>query len=79
MLEEVTMRRNGLILLVVGVIVFLVASSQRQGYDSVEGVLKTTFSKSERGKSDLADMARWAGLGLAAVGLVLAVLPARKG
>jgi len=73
------MRRNGLILLAIGVIVFLVASSQRSGYDSVEGVLKTTFSKSERGKSDLADTARWLGLGIAAVGLVLVVLPGRKG
>ena len=73
------MRRNGLILLAIGVIVFLVASSQRSGYDSVEGVLKTTFSKNERGKSDLADMGRWLGIGVAAVGLVLVVLPARKG
>ena len=73
------MRRNGLILLAIGVIVFLVASSQRSGYDSVEGVLKTTFSKNERGKSDLADMGRWLGIGVAAVGLVLVVLPVRKG
>ena len=73
------MRRNGLILLAIGVVVFLVASSQRRSYDSVEGVLKTTFSKDERGKSDLADMGRWVGLGLAAVGLVLVVLPERKG
>jgi hypothetical protein len=73
------MRRNGLILLAIGVVVFLVASSQRKSYDSVEGVLKTTFSKSERGKSDLADTGRWLGLGIAAVGLVLVVLPERKG
>jgi hypothetical protein len=73
------MRRNGLILLAIGVVVFLVASSQRKSYDSVEGVLKTTFSKSERGKSDLEDTGRWLGLGIAAVGLVLVVLPERKG
>jgi hypothetical protein len=73
------MRRNGLILLAIGVVVFLVASSQRGSYDSVEGVLKTTFSKSERGKSDLAGTGRWLGLGVAAVGLVLVLLPARKG
>ena len=73
------MRRNGLILLAIGVVVFLVASSQRRSYDSAEGVLKTTFSKDERGKSDLANMGRWVGLGLAAVGLVLVVLPERKG
>lgn len=73
------MRRNGLILLAIGVILFLVASSQRKGYDSVEGVLKTTFSKDERGKSNLADTGRWVGLGLAAVGLVLVVIPGKKG
>jgi hypothetical protein len=73
------MRRNGLILLAIGIVVFLVASSQRRSYDSVEGVLKKTFSKDERGKSDLADMGRWLGLGVAAVGLVLVVLPERKG
>jgi len=73
------MRRNGLILLAIGVIVFLVASSQRKSYDSVEGVLKMTFSKDERGKSDLANTGRWLGLGVAAVGLVLVVLPERKG
>jgi hypothetical protein len=73
------MRRNGLILLAIGVVVFLVASSQRRSYDSVEGVLKTTFSKNERGKSDLAGTGRWLGLGVAAVGLVLVFLPERKG
>ena len=73
------MRRSGLILLAIGIVVFLVASSQRRSYDSVEGVLKTTFSKNERGKSDLAGTGRWVGLGLAAVGLVLVVLPERKG
>ncbi len=72
------MRRNGFILLAAGVVVFLVASSQRQSYDSVEGVLKKTFSKNERGKSDLAGTARWVGLGIAAVGLVMVVLPGRK-
>ena len=72
------MRRNGLILLVVGLAVFLFASSQRSGYQSVEGTLKTTFSKSERSKSDLADTGRWVGLGVAVVGLVLVVLPQRK-
>jgi hypothetical protein len=73
------MRRNGLILLAIGVVVFLVASSQRNSYDSVEGALKKTFSQNERGKSDLAGTARWLGLGLAVVGLVLVVLPEKKG
>lgn len=73
------MRRNGLILLVVGLAVFFFASSQRSGYQSVEGAFKTTFSKSERGKSDLADTGRWVGLGVAVVGLVMVFLPQRKG
>lgn len=73
------MRRNGLILLVVGLAVFLFASSQRSGYQSVEGVFKTTFSKSERSKSDLADMGRWIGLGMAAIGALLFFVPERKG
>ena len=73
------MRRNGLILLAIGVVVFLVASSQRRSYDRVEGVLKATFSKSERGKSDLTDTGRWLGLGVAIVGLVMVFLPQRKG
>jgi hypothetical protein len=73
------MRRNGLILLAIGVVIFLVASSQRRSYDSIEGVLKTTFSKSERGKNDLAGAGLWLGLGIGAVGLVLVFLPERKG
>jgi uncharacterized protein YjeT (DUF2065 family) len=73
------MRRNGLILLVVGLAVFFFASSQRSGYQSVEGAFKTTFSKSERSKSDLADTGRWVGLGVAVVGLAMVFLPQRKG
>jgi hypothetical protein len=73
------MRRAGLILLIVGVVVFLIAASQTGGYKSVEGVLKTTFSQDERGKRDLASTGRWVGIGVAALGLVLVVLPGRKG
>jgi hypothetical protein len=72
------MRRIGLILLIVGVIGFLVATSQRGGYKSVEGVLKTTFSKEERGKSDLADTGRWVFLAVGVVGLLLVFVPDRK-
>ena len=73
------MRRIALVLIVLGVVGFLVASSQRSGYDSVEGALKTTFSKSERGKRDMADTGRWVALAVAAVGVVLFFVPERKG
>jgi hypothetical protein len=53
------------------------ASGQRSGYQSVEGVFKTTFSKSERGKNDLADTGGWLGPGI--VGLVIVFRPQRKG
>jgi hypothetical protein len=73
------MRRIALVLILLGVVGFFVASSQRSSYQSVEGVLKTTFSKSERGKSDLADTGRWVALAVAAIGAVLFFVPERKG
>jgi hypothetical protein len=72
------MRRIALVLILLGVVGFLVASSQRSGYDSVEGALKTTFSKNERGKRDMADTGRWVALAVAAVGVVLFFVPERK-
>jgi hypothetical protein len=73
------MRRIALVLILLGVVGFLVASSQRSGYDSVEGTLKTTFSKNERGKRDMADTGRWVALAVAALGVVLFFVPERKG
>lgn len=73
------MRRIALVLILLGVVGFFVASSQRSGYDSVEGALKTTFSKNERGKRDMADTGRWVALAVAAVGAVLFFVPERKG
>jgi hypothetical protein len=73
------MRRIALVLILLGVVGFLVASSQRSGYDSVEGALKTTFSKNERGKRDMADTGRWVALAVAALGVVLFFVPERKG
>ena len=73
------MRRIALVLVLLGVVGFLVASSQRSGYDSVEGALKTTFSKNERGKRDMADTGRWVALVVAAIGAVLFFVPERKG
>jgi hypothetical protein len=72
------MRRIGIVLLILGLAGFLIASSQRGGYDSVEGALKTTFSSEERSKKEGWEALRWVGLGLAVVGVVLTVMPARK-
>ena len=72
------MRRLGVIVLVIGLAGFVVASSRRGSYDSVEGALKTTFSQSERGKKDLWETARWLSVGVAVVGLVLVILPGKK-
>ena len=72
------MRRVGIVLILVGLIGFLVATSQRGGYDTVEGALKTTFSKSERSKKDFWDTARWLFVGAGVVGIVLTVLPGKK-
>jgi hypothetical protein len=72
------MRRLGVILLVVGLAGFLVASSQRSSYNSLEGQVKAAVSKEERGKKDLWENARWLLLGVGVIGLVLTVLPGKK-
>jgi len=72
------MRRLGIILLVIGLAGFLVASSQRSGYESVEGKIKAAVSSEERGKKDFWENARWAFLGAGVIGLVLIVLPGKK-
>ncbi len=73
------MRRIGIVLLVVGLAGFLVASGQRGSYDSVEGSLKAVFSKDERAKKDAWETGRWIFVGVAVMGLVLTVLPGKKG
>lgn len=72
------MRRVGVILLVIGLAGFLLASSQRGGFDSVEGAIRTTFSKEERSKKDLWETARWLSVGAGVIGLVLIILPGKK-
>ena len=72
------MKRFGIALLVVGILGFVLASSQRAGFDSVEGSLKTTFSSSERSKKEGWEALRWVGAGLAIVGLGLLVAPRKK-
>jgi hypothetical protein len=72
-------RKIGLILLAIGIAGFLFASSQRGGYDSVEGQLKSTFSSSERSKKDFWETARWVLAGTAVMGVVFILLPGKKG
>ncbi len=72
------MRRIALVLIVLGILGFLVASSQRSGYESVEGRMKATFSKEERGKRDMAATGRWVALAIAAIGVALFFVPERK-
>jgi hypothetical protein len=72
------MKRIGVVLLVLGLVGFVLASSQRSGYDSVEGALKSTFSSSERSKKEGWETARWVSVGLAVVGLALLVVPSKK-
>jgi hypothetical protein len=72
------MRRIGVILLVIGLAGFLVATSQRGGFESVEGKLKTTFSSEERSKKDFWETGRWIFAGAAVMGVVLILLPGKK-
>ncbi len=72
------MRQLGVIVLVLGLAGFLVATSQRGGYDTVEGAIKTAFSQVERGKKDFWETARWLCAGAAVIGLVLVILPGKK-
>jgi len=72
------MRRLGVIVLVLGLAGFIVASSKRGSYDSVEGALKTTFSQQEKGKKDFWETARWVCVGAGVIGLVLVILPGKK-
>ena len=72
------MRRIGILLLVVGLAGFVIASSQRGSYDSVEGSIKAVFSSEERAKKDAWETSRWIFVGVAVMGLVLTILPGKK-
>jgi hypothetical protein len=72
------MRKLGLILIAIGVVGFLIASSERSGYDTVQGNIKTTFSQSERSKRDFWEKARWLFVGAGVIGVVLTVLPGKQ-
>jgi len=72
------MRRIGIVLLVLGLIGFVVASSQRGGYDTLEGAIKTAVSSEEKSKKDAWETGRWVALGVGVVGLVLVLMPGKK-
>ena len=72
------MKRIGIVLLVLGLAGFILASSRRAGYDTVEGGIKQVFSSEERSKKEGWETGRWVAVGLAALGLVLVVVPAKK-
>jgi hypothetical protein len=72
------MRKVGLALLAIGLAGFLVASSQRGGYDTIQGALKTTFSQEEKSKKDFWETARWLFAGAGVIGLVFVLLPGKK-
>jgi hypothetical protein len=72
------MRRIGILLLVIGLAVFLIATSQRSGYDTLEGQIKSAVSSEERSKKSAWDTARWLGVGVGVVGLVLVLMPGKK-
>jgi len=71
-------RRLGIIVLVVGLAGFVLATTQRSGYNTVEGAIKTAVSSSERKKKDAWETIRWLSLGAAVVGVILVVLPGKK-
>ncbi len=71
------MKRLGLALVVVGAILYLVAAGKRGGYDSFEGSMRTTFSKSERGKRDFWGAAKVVALVAAGAGAVLVLVSRR--
>ena len=70
-------RRLGLVLVLAGAVLFLVASSRGGGYDSFEGSLRATFSKSERDKRDFWSAVRTLGIVGGAAGVVILVLASR--
>jgi hypothetical protein len=72
------MRKLGIVLIVIGLAGFLVATSQRGGYDTVEGKIKAAVSQEERSKKDFWDTARWLFVGAGVIGIVLTVLPGKK-
>ena len=72
------MRRLGIVVLVVGILGFVLASRERSGYDTVEGAVKSAVSTEERKKKDTWETLRWVSLGAAVFGAVLVAFPGKK-
>lgn len=72
------MRRLGIIVFVLGLAGFVLATGQRRGYDSIEGAIKSAVSSEERSKRDTWETLRWISLGAAVFGAVLIVLPGKR-
>jgi hypothetical protein len=70
-------RRLGIIVLVVGLAGFVLATGQRRGYDTIEGTIKSAVSTEERKKRDTWETLRWISLGAAVFGAVLVAFPGR--
>jgi hypothetical protein len=71
-------RRLGIIVLVVGLAGFFLASRERSGYDTIEGTIKSAVSTEERKKKETWETLRWVSLGVAVFGAVLVVFPGKK-
>lgn len=72
------MRPLGIIVLVLGLAGFLLASRERRGYDTIEGTIRSAVSSEERKKKDTWETLRWVSLGAAVFGAVLVVFPGKK-
>jgi uncharacterized membrane protein YbaN (DUF454 family) len=71
-------RRLGIVVLVIGLAGFVLATVQRGAYDTVEGKIKAAVSTEERKKKDTWETIRWLSLGAAVVGVILVVLPGKR-
>jgi hypothetical protein len=71
------MRRIGIILMVVGLAGFLLATSRSASDASAEGGIQSTAS-SERAKKDAWETVRWLFVGGAVMGVVLTILPGKN-
>ncbi len=72
------MRRLGVIVFVIGLAGFLLATRERGGYDTVEGKVRAAVSSEERKKKDTWEMLRWVSLGVGAFGAVLVAFPGKR-
>ena len=72
------MKFFGAVLLVLGLAGFIFSNGKRQGYETVEGKMKTLLSQHEKSTESSWEAARWASLGVAIIGVVIIVAPPAK-